>query len=88
MPAPQGVLGMVWTPWPVCGGASVFWGLGLHLLAGVRVGQGVLALGDSNAPTLSLVSVGMRPWSRVYAVSETSPSHPSPQTRLSGQYLM
>lgn len=60
----QGVLGMVWTPWPVCGGASVFLGLGLHLLAGVRWGRDSGSRGPQMLPTLSLVSVGMRPWSR------------------------
>ena len=40
-------------------------GLGLHLLAGVLWGRCSGSLGPKIPPTLSLVSVGMRPWGRV-----------------------
>ena len=40
-------------------------GLGLHLLAGVLWGRCSGSLGPQIPPTLSLVSVGMRPWGRV-----------------------
>ena len=49
---PQRVLGMVWTPWPVCGGASVFWDWDCICWLGSS-GAGVLALGDLKCSPLS-----------------------------------
>ena len=53
------------------------------------MGQGFWLSGTSNAPH-SLTSLGGYETmeQRVYAASEMTPPHPSPQTRLSGQYLM
>ena len=50
--------------------ACLWWGicvlgLGLHLLPGVLWGRGSGSLGPQTLPTLSLVSVGTRPWGRV-----------------------
>ena len=79
---------MVWTLWPICGG---------HLRSGTRtafagwgpLGQVFWLSGTSNSPH-SLTGLGgyATMGQSVYAMSEMTPPLPSPQTRLSGQYLL
>ena len=55
-----GVDSMACLWWGIC-----VLGLGLNLLPGVLLGRGSGSLGPQMLPTLSLVSVGTRPWGRV-----------------------